>query len=181
MDDYVAVFREWEKLKIIERVPESEIKNEGYYLPNRPVYTPNKSTKIRPVFDATAREGREPSLNDSIEKGLNLMELIPYILDRFRMYPIGISGDIEKAFLQLSITPSHRDFLRVIIRPIQRIFPLEIQSSDIPVLVTTPSDVQGVPLTQSGDTRVVVDAACGPVAPDFAADNINRVSRYGRK
>ncbi|KAF8773545.1 hypothetical protein HNY73_016200 [Argiope bruennichi] len=29
----------------------------------------------------------------------------------FRSYPIGISADIEKAFLQLEIAPTHRDFL----------------------------------------------------------------------
>ncbi|GFW96102.1 uncharacterized protein TNCV_958151 [Trichonephila clavipes] len=32
--------------------------------------------------------------------------------DRFRRYPIELSADIEKAFLQLGITPKHRDFLR---------------------------------------------------------------------
>ncbi|GFS52051.1 putative RNA-directed DNA polymerase from transposon X-element [Trichonephila inaurata madagascariensis] len=31
---------------------------------------------------------------------------------RFRLYPIGLSSNIEKAFLQLSIIPEHRDYLR---------------------------------------------------------------------
>ncbi|GFX09457.1 putative RNA-directed DNA polymerase from transposon X-element [Trichonephila clavipes] len=31
---------------------------------------------------------------------------------RLRLYPIGLSSDIEKAFLQLSIIPEHRDYLR---------------------------------------------------------------------
>ncbi|GFW65682.1 integrase catalytic domain-containing protein [Trichonephila clavipes] len=72
----------------------------------------SETTKIRPVFVATAREGNNPSLNDCLLKGPNLIELIPDILDRFRMYPIGLSADIEKAFLQISVTPEHRDFLR---------------------------------------------------------------------
>ncbi|GFU97552.1 uncharacterized protein TNCV_2700561 [Trichonephila clavipes] len=46
------------------------------------------------------------------ELGTNLIELIPDILDRFRMYPIGISADIEKAFLMPSVAPKDRDFLR---------------------------------------------------------------------
>ncbi|GFY45634.1 integrase catalytic domain-containing protein [Trichonephila inaurata madagascariensis] len=37
---------------------------------------------------------------------------MPDIIDRFRLYPIGLSSDIEKAFLQLSIVPEHRDYLR---------------------------------------------------------------------
>ncbi|GFW89569.1 integrase catalytic domain-containing protein [Trichonephila clavipes] len=43
--------------------------------------------------------------------GPNLNEQIPDILDRFRRYPIGLSADIEKAFLQLGITTKQRDFL----------------------------------------------------------------------
>ncbi|GBM53933.1 hypothetical protein AVEN_64851-1 [Araneus ventricosus] len=39
-------------------------------------------------------------------------EQIPDIIDRFRSYPIGISADIEKAFLQLGIAPEHRNLLR---------------------------------------------------------------------
>ncbi|GFW83958.1 uncharacterized protein TNCV_4185581 [Trichonephila clavipes] len=33
--------------------------------------------------------------------GPNLIEQIPDIFDRFRRYPVGLSADIEKAFLQL--------------------------------------------------------------------------------
>ncbi|GFT44317.1 putative RNA-directed DNA polymerase from transposon X-element [Trichonephila clavipes] len=68
--------------------------------------------KIRPVFDASARDKSQPSLNDCLNRGPSLNELIPDIIDRFRVYPIGLSSDIEKAFLQLSIIPEHRDYLR---------------------------------------------------------------------
>ncbi|KAF8785753.1 hypothetical protein HNY73_011259 [Argiope bruennichi] len=49
---------------------------------------------------------------DKSAPGPNLIEQIPDIIDRFRSYPIGISADIEMAFLQLGIAPEHRDFLR---------------------------------------------------------------------
>ncbi|GFY69431.1 hypothetical protein TNIN_147291 [Trichonephila inaurata madagascariensis] len=68
----------------IERVPDNEINNVGYHLPYRPVLTPTKTTKIRSVLDATARESGKPSLNDVLHKGSSLIELIPDILDRFR-------------------------------------------------------------------------------------------------
>ncbi|GFU49340.1 DUF1758 domain-containing protein [Trichonephila clavipes] len=45
------------------------------------------------------------------ETCLNLIEQVPDILDRLRRYPIGLSTDIKKAFLQLGITPKHGDFL----------------------------------------------------------------------
>ncbi|GFX32054.1 integrase catalytic domain-containing protein [Trichonephila clavipes] len=56
-DDYKSVFRQWEDLNIIERVPEVELNNECHYLPHRPVIKlDSATTKIRPVFDASARE-----------------------------------------------------------------------------------------------------------------------------
>ncbi|GFW33561.1 integrase catalytic domain-containing protein [Trichonephila clavipes] len=68
--------------------------------------------KIRALFDASARDKNRPSLNDCLNRGPYLIDLIPDIIDRFRLYPIGLSSDIEKAFLRLSIIPEHRDYLR---------------------------------------------------------------------
>ncbi|GFW83596.1 integrase catalytic domain-containing protein [Trichonephila clavipes] len=111
--DYKSVFRQWEDLNIIERVPEVELNNECHYLPHRPVIKlDSATTKIRPVFDASAREKGKPSLNDCLYKGVNLIELIPDILNRFRIYPVRIVADIEKAFLMLSNAPKDRDYLR---------------------------------------------------------------------
>ncbi|GFU88126.1 putative RNA-directed DNA polymerase from transposon X-element [Trichonephila clavipes] len=97
---------------IKKKVTETEIQTDAYYFPHRAVFKSSDTTKIRPVFDATAREENNPSLNDCLLIGPNLIELIPDILDRFRMYPIALSANIEKAFLQISVTPEHRDFLR---------------------------------------------------------------------
>ncbi|GFS74316.1 uncharacterized protein TNCV_3280041 [Trichonephila clavipes] len=112
-DDYKSVFRQWEDLNIIERVPEVELNNECHYLPHRHVIKlDSATTKIRPVFYALAREKGKPSLKDYLYKGVNLIELIPDILDRFRIYPVGIVADIEKTFLMLSIASNDRDYLR---------------------------------------------------------------------
>ncbi|GFV99666.1 integrase catalytic domain-containing protein [Trichonephila clavipes] len=112
-EDYKSVFRQWENLNIIERVPEVELNNECHYLPHRPVIKlDSATTKIRPVFDASAREKETIFVNDCLYKGVNLIELIPDILDRFRIYPVGIVADIEKAFLMLSVAPKDRDYLR---------------------------------------------------------------------
>ncbi|GFU01293.1 DUF1758 domain-containing protein [Trichonephila clavipes] len=103
----------WEDLNIIERVPKVELNNECHYLPHRPVIKlDSATTKIQPVFDASTREKGNPSLNDCLYKGVNLIDLIPDILDRFRIYLVGIVADIEKAFLMLSVAPKDRDYLR---------------------------------------------------------------------
>ncbi|GFT19673.1 integrase catalytic domain-containing protein [Trichonephila clavipes] len=100
--------------RIIEVIEKIEEKGENtYFLPHRPtVKNESITTKIRPVLDASAHATGQSSLNDLLYKDPNLIEQIPDILDRFRRYPIGLSADIEKAFLQLGITPKHRDFLR---------------------------------------------------------------------
>ncbi|GFX77199.1 uncharacterized protein TNCV_1679821 [Trichonephila clavipes] len=43
-EDYKSVFRQWEDLNIIERVPEVELNNECHYLPHRPVIKLDSAT-----------------------------------------------------------------------------------------------------------------------------------------
>ncbi|XP_035204986.1 uncharacterized protein LOC118179934 [Stegodyphus dumicola] len=70
---------------IIEIVPTSEVNSYGNYLPHRPVLKASSSTTpIRPVFDASARFINHPSLNQCLQCGPNLIELIPDVLLRFR-------------------------------------------------------------------------------------------------
>ncbi|GBO22720.1 hypothetical protein AVEN_122023-1 [Araneus ventricosus] len=69
-------------------------------------------TKIRLNFNVPALETEKNSLNDLLYKDPNSIEQIPDITDRFRSYPIRISADIEKEFLQLGIVSEHRYFLR---------------------------------------------------------------------
>ncbi|GFT18414.1 uncharacterized protein TNCV_4059221 [Trichonephila clavipes] len=105
--EYQKLFEDCENLGIIEIVPEEEVKAvKCHYLAHRPVIKlQSETTKYRPCFDGSACENGKPSLNQCLYKGINLLEVIPDILDRFRLYPIGLSADIEKAFLMLSVHP----------------------------------------------------------------------------
>ncbi|GBN33440.1 hypothetical protein AVEN_171049-1 [Araneus ventricosus] len=111
-DAYEGIFLEWLHEGIIQEVPVDEINLSGNYLPHRPVLQENSTTPIRPVFDASARMKGHPSLNESLHSGPNLIELIPDILLRFREKKIGVTADIRKAFLQISVCKEDRDFLR---------------------------------------------------------------------
>ncbi|GBM54853.1 hypothetical protein AVEN_162245-1 [Araneus ventricosus] len=110
--DYEDVFHEWLKEEIIESVNISRL---DYplctYLPHRAVIKENSTTKIRPVFDASAKQKNGSSLNSCLEKGPNLVELIPSILNRFRLGAFGVIADIKKAFLQINIDDKDGDYL----------------------------------------------------------------------
>ncbi|GBN87618.1 hypothetical protein AVEN_84680-1 [Araneus ventricosus] len=65
--DYQKVFQDWEKLNIIERVPDFELNRECHYLSHRPVNKlDSQTTKICPVFDASASQRGSPSLNECL-------------------------------------------------------------------------------------------------------------------
>ncbi|GFU79624.1 uncharacterized protein TNCV_1891161 [Trichonephila clavipes] len=100
LDNYKTVFKDWEELEIIDKIEgKSEIL---YFFPQLPIVKSNSITTERcSVFDASVCETGQSLLNDLLYKGPNLTEQIPDTLDRFRNYPIKLSVDIEKAFLQL--------------------------------------------------------------------------------
>ncbi|KAJ8948004.1 hypothetical protein NQ318_011891 [Aromia moschata] len=81
-----------------------------HYLPHRPVVKScSLTTKIRPVFDASAHENGKPSLNHCLGKRPNLIELIPSMLLKFGENK-GIITDIKKTFLQISVHEKDRDY-----------------------------------------------------------------------
>ncbi|UYV60694.1 hypothetical protein LAZ67_1001945 [Cordylochernes scorpioides] len=109
-EKYDTIFEEWEKETFIEEVEDKW--EECSYLPHRPVLKDSHTTPIRPVFDASCKKKGLPSLNQCLEKGDNLIELIPDLLLRFRLGKYGIIADIRKAFLQIQVREEDREFLR---------------------------------------------------------------------
>ncbi|XP_018406252.1 PREDICTED: uncharacterized protein LOC108782470 [Cyphomyrmex costatus] len=112
LHEYEKVFNEWLEEGIIEEVPAEELSSPGHYLPHRHVVKENSTTRIRPIFDASATEKGKFSLNQCLEVGPNFIERVPTLLLRFREKRIGTIADIRRAFLQISITPKKRDYVR---------------------------------------------------------------------
>ena len=97
----------------IEKVIARAELGETMYLPHRAVLKERKSIKLRTVFDASTKTlGSKFSLNDCLFTGPCLTPLLYELLIRFRIYNIVVVSDIEKAYLQISVAPEHRDFLR---------------------------------------------------------------------
>lgn len=114
LKEYDTVIREQINNGIVEIVEEpwnSEI-GRTHYIPHHPIIRRDKSTtKLRIVYDASAKSGG-PSLNDCLYTGPNFGQSILEILLRFRIYSTALVGDIEKAFLMVSVATQDRDVLR---------------------------------------------------------------------
>ena len=113
---YNDVIRELLKQGIIEPVRQGTTNGVGkvHYIPHHEVIRVDKeTTKLRVVYDASAKvQSTTPSLNDCLYAGPPLSSLIYDILLRFRVHKVAITGDIEKAFLNISVDPRDRDYLR---------------------------------------------------------------------
>ena len=101
------------KLGIIEEVQTKGDTGQVVYLPHEEVVKENRSTtKLRIVFDASAKYKDTMSLNDVLYKGPCLNADLYSLLLKFRVHPIVLTADIEKAYLQININEEHRDYLR---------------------------------------------------------------------
>ena len=116
MKAYNEVIQQQIKDGIVEIISPDEKEpspGEVTYLPHRAVLRKEKdTTSTRVVYDASAKSRNGPSLNECLYKGPCLTPLIFDELMKFRMHKIAITADIEKAYLQISVFPPHRDFLR---------------------------------------------------------------------
>ena len=114
LQEYHKVIQDQITSGVVEEIKEIEVKPPGqvHYLPHKEVVRNDKdTTKLRVVYDASARN-YGPSLNDCLYASPSLTPLIFNILIRFRIYPVAVSADIEKAFLNIAISPEHRDYPR---------------------------------------------------------------------
>ena len=99
---------------MIEKVSKNESENPNqFFLPHRPVIRQNaEPTKLRVVYDASAKSESGYSLNNCLEKGPSLQKKLRDILIRTIFRPVILCADIEKAFLQIRIKEKERESLK---------------------------------------------------------------------
>ena len=113
LEKYDAIIQDQLTQRIVERV-EEEPSGKEFYIPHKPVVRETaESTKIRIVYDASARAyDKAPSLNDCLETGPPLQNKLFSVLTRNRFHPIALVGDLKQAFLQIRIREEDRDAMR---------------------------------------------------------------------
>ena len=103
-DTYNDIIRDQQENGIVEKVDEkSQCQNNEYYIPHKAVVREAaETTKVRIVYDASATSSsKNVSLNECLEAGSPLQNLIWDTLTRSRFRIILLFEDIEKAFLQI--------------------------------------------------------------------------------
>ncbi|GFX43552.1 integrase catalytic domain-containing protein [Trichonephila clavipes] len=116
--EYCKVLKNYLDVGIIEKVtnPFIPTNNPVFYLPHQGIIKNEYlTTKLRLVFDASAHEEKQLSLNDCLFHGVNLNPNILDLLISFRSNKIAVLADVEKAFLQISLAPKDRDVVRFLI------------------------------------------------------------------
>ncbi|GBM86453.1 hypothetical protein AVEN_229228-1 [Araneus ventricosus] len=109
-DRYNAVTKEQIQAGIIEMCSDECFI--GYVMPHREVLRDSKSsTKTRIVYDASSKSGTNASLNGCLVSGENLNPNLIDVILKFREHKIAFCGDIARAFLQIEVTKSDRNYL----------------------------------------------------------------------
>jgi len=108
---YDTIIKEQIESEIVEPAPNQKREN-VHYMPHHAVLTPEKSTQLRIVYNASAKQQRNTSLNDNLYKGRNLLVALMSILLRFRTHSIAVVSDLEKAYHQIELQEEDRDYLR---------------------------------------------------------------------
>ncbi len=110
---YNQILEEQKTEGIIESASNSS-ENREFYIPHKPVVrTCAESTKLRIVYDASARaHNTAPSLNECLHPGPSLTNKLWGVLVRSRFHPVALNGDLQKAFLQIRVREPDRDALR---------------------------------------------------------------------
>ena len=115
-EKFEAVVHEYFSLEHAEEVPLAEVEvphQDCFYLPMHGVSKESSSTtKLRIVFDASAKSSSGVSLNDTLIPGPSLYPKLTTILNRFRRHNIGLSADISKMFREVVLDPAERDYHR---------------------------------------------------------------------
>ena len=90
---------------------------DGYYIPHHCVIKESSTTtKLRVVFDASARDNLLQSLNDNMFNGPRLQPDLIDLLLQFRTFEFVFTGDITKMYRQILVNSADRKYQLVLWR-----------------------------------------------------------------
>lgn len=113
-ESYRQFISEYIRLGHMKKIQIDSLVDDSYFMPHHGVLKPDSSTtKLRVVFDASARTTENVSLNSCMLAGPRLQDDLARILLRWRYHRFVISADIEKMYRQIHIAQEHQKYQRV--------------------------------------------------------------------
>lgn len=112
--DYRQCLNEYIQLGHMQPINSPKEGEEHYYIPHHAVFKESSTTKLRVVFDASAKSTNGNSLNDLLMKGPTLQPKLFATLLNWRKYKVALNADIEKMYRMIEVHPDHRTFQRII-------------------------------------------------------------------
>lgn len=115
---YIQFMKEYEELGHMQEITPAEIESsKTYYIPHHAVHKEDSTTtKLRVVFDASAKTSSGVSLNDISIVGPTVQSDLISIVTRFRTHRYVMIADIEKMYRQIKLHPAQQDLQRILWR-----------------------------------------------------------------
>lgn len=114
---YSEFMREYVQLNHMSRVTENSSAITPIYLPHDGILRDSSiTTKLRVVFDGSAKTASGVSLNETLMVGAKLQDNIIDIILRFLLHAIAITADLKKMYRQILIHNDDRDYQRILWR-----------------------------------------------------------------
>ena len=95
-------------------IKSEKVAEPGFYLPRHTVIRKDSlTTKIRVVFDSSAKTSSGVSLNDSLMIGSTIQDDLFSLLTRFRTHIYALTADIEKMYRQVLVPPDDTVYQKI--------------------------------------------------------------------
>ena len=155
MEEILEYFNKLETKGYIKEIDTKlQTEEDSYYLPWFPVIDRTRdTTKMRMVFDASAKDKNSKSLNSEIETTPNRLNDLATILMRFRRYKYTLTADVSEMFLRIRMVEQdqkyHRFFIGDKLYQWQSVIFGEMSSPDISQkVINAAADSQNLPLAK---------------------------------
>ncbi|XP_062557054.1 uncharacterized protein LOC134221904 [Armigeres subalbatus] len=144
-----------------------------FYLPHHPVFKEaSTTTKLRVVFDGSAKTTTNHSLNDALLTGPVIQDDLLDLMLRFRKHPIALVADVEKMYRQIRIHPEDTCLQRVFWR-FDLSDPIEVYELQTVTYGLSPSSFLATRVIQklAEDIGYRYEHAASKISKDFYMDD----------
>lgn len=116
--DYTNFINEYESLGHMSLIDKTEMQhNVRVYLPHHGVFkSTSETTKLRVVFDASAKSSTNISLNNALKIGPVIQDELIDVVLRFRKHTYVFTADISKMYRQINVHENQRNLQCIVWR-----------------------------------------------------------------